>query len=272
VVKTPLLSPESIAPLLTTRAFGRTLLCFDEVDSTNTVASERARAGTPEGTVVIAETQTRGRGRLGRAWVSPPHRNLYLSLVLRPDLPTEQLSCVSLVTGVAVCEAVGEWTPASLKWPNDVLVAGRKIAGILIEMEGEGAERFIVPGIGVNLNGERDDFPPELRDKAVSLRMASGATVDRARFAARLLYHLESRYEQLRALGFAPLAQRWEELSGCVGADVTIEERGRRVSGRVLGLAADGALRLRLPSGAEQRVVSGDVTVVGGYDEARDTR
>jgi BirA family biotin operon repressor/biotin-[acetyl-CoA-carboxylase] ligase len=259
------LSSATITTLLTTVRFGRSLHCFEEVDSTNTVARDLARQGAAEGTVVIAEGQTRGRGRLGRSWVSPPGRNLYLSIVVRPDLPDALLPGLSIVAGVAACEAVREWWQATIKWPNDVLVDGRKVAGLLIEAEGEGAGRFLILGIGVNLNAGAEDFPPELRDKAGSIRMATGAFVDRARFTARLLEHLERRYDQIRTEGLASIRAAWEELSDMIGREIRVDEPGGRVTGIVLGLDDDGALRLRLASGAEHRVVAGDVTVADGY-------
>jgi BirA family biotin operon repressor/biotin-[acetyl-CoA-carboxylase] ligase len=259
------LGPDTIAPHLTTRRFGRVLHCFDEVSSTNTVARDLARGGAVEGTVVIAEAQTHGRGRLGRGWVSPPGRNLYMSIVLRPELPDAQLPQLSLVAGVAACEAVGEWCRATVKWPNDVLIDGRKVVGILIESEGEGRSRFLIAGIGVNLNATREEFPSELRDKAGSIRMTTNTLVDRAQFTARLLARLEQRYDQLNAEGFARMRAAWESLSALIGVEICVDEPAGRVSGVVLGLADDGALRLRLASGEERRVVAGDVTVVGGY-------
>jgi BirA family biotin operon repressor/biotin-[acetyl-CoA-carboxylase] ligase len=195
--------------------------------------------------------------------VSPPGCNLYVSVVLRPPhLPARQLPQISLVAGVATCDAAAAYHPAALKWPNDVLVGGRKAAGILMEMEGEGARRFVIVGIGVNLNAGVDDFPPELREKAISLRLASGRPVDRPAFTAALLGHLETRYAQLDRDGFAPIAAAWHERADMIGRSVHVAMRGAEITGVVAGLDDDGALRLRLPSGAEQAVMAGDVTVL----------
>jgi BirA family transcriptional regulator, biotin operon repressor / biotin---[acetyl-CoA-carboxylase] ligase len=259
------MNAEFLSSLLTTERFGRELRCFDEVGSTNTIARDLARAGAVEGTVVIADAQTQGRGRLGRSWASPAGRNLYLSIVLRPQLPDARLGQVSLVAGVASCEAVREWCPALLKWPNDVLVDGRKVAGLLIESEGEAHNRFLILGIGVNLNTTLDDFPEELRAKAGSIRIATSTLVDRERFTASLLLRLERRYDELHAQGFAPLRSTWETLSTLMGADICVDEPAGRVEGIALGLDDDGALRVRLASGEVHRVVAGDVTVVAGY-------
>lgn len=254
-----------IAPHLETRWLGRALQCFAELDSTNTTARELAGRGAADGTVVIADAQRQGRGRLGRAWASPPGTNLYLSALLRCELPMERLSQISLLAGVAACQTVQEWCAAEIKWPNDVLVGGRKVAGILAELDGAGVQRVIILGIGVNLNATLDDFPAELRDKAGSLRLASGAAVDRARFAGRLLSNLEVRYEQWRRDGFAPIAAAWRRLAPLIGRHIRVQEPGQIVEGTVIDIADDGALRLRLADGREHRVVAGDVTVLGGY-------
>jgi BirA family biotin operon repressor/biotin-[acetyl-CoA-carboxylase] ligase len=259
------LTATAIEPHLRTRWLGRTLHCFAELDSTNTTVRELAGQGAPHGTVVIADAQRLGRGRLGRAWASPPATNLYLSALLRCELPMERLSQISLLAGVAACETVREWCAAEIKWPNDVLAGGRKVAGILAEMDGAGAQRVIILGIGVNLNAALEDFPAELRDKAGSLRLASGAAVDRGRFAGRLLSNLEVRYEQWHRDGFAPIAATWRELAPLIGRHIRVQEPGQVVEGTVIDIAGDGALRVRLADGREHRVVAGDVTVMGGY-------
>jgi BirA family transcriptional regulator, biotin operon repressor / biotin---[acetyl-CoA-carboxylase] ligase len=248
---------------LDTQWLGRDLHCFDEVDSTNRVALELARAGAPEGTVVIADAQTRGRGRLGRSWVSPAGRNLYLSGVLHPGRDGCALSLLSIVAGVAVCDTVREWdSRAAIKWPNDVLIDTRKIAGILAEVEGDAANQVVALGIGVNLNSLTDDFPPDLRQKAGSLRMATGVRIDRARFAARLLVHLERRYDELRGVGPEPVRAAWWKRSCMADRRVTVAAPGGEITGRAFGLDEDGALRIQLDSGDAERVVVGDVTVV----------
>ncbi|HEX7407091.1 MAG TPA: biotin--[acetyl-CoA-carboxylase] ligase [Candidatus Binatia bacterium] len=262
--------PLSIDDLRGARAAARIgchLHYFESVDSTNTVAHQLARGGAADGTVVLAETQTKGRGRLGRTWVSPPYRNLYLSVILRPGLPVSDAPPIGLVAGLAVAETVREWTPqVAIKWPNDVLVAGRKVAGILLEMEAEdGRVRFVILGVGVNLNSVADDFPPDLRDKAIGLCTAVGTPVDRGGFAARLLSRLEARYEVFLREGFAAIQPLWEGLSCLTGRHVHIDGGGERHAGVVTGIGADATLRLRDTAGQEIRVVAGDVTVVDGY-------
>ncbi|MBI4514355.1 MAG: biotin--[acetyl-CoA-carboxylase] ligase [Deltaproteobacteria bacterium] len=268
------LRTDDIAPHLETVRLGRRLHCFDLLDSTNTRARELAEAGAAEGTAVIADRQSRGRGRLGRSWSSPPALNLYLSLILRPPLPPMAAPQITLVLGLAAAQAVREWTPeVSIKWPNDLVSRGRKLAGILTEMAtDEDRIRFVIAGIGVNLNGEAGDFPPELRDSAISLRSVTGASVDRGRFAARLLHHLELRYDEFVRDGFAAIAPCWQAYSGLTGAAIVVQSQSgdmsERITGTVLGLADDGSLRLRQADGSERRIVAGEVTVVGGYGVA----
>ncbi|HXQ22123.1 MAG TPA: biotin--[acetyl-CoA-carboxylase] ligase [Candidatus Acidoferrales bacterium] len=265
--------PLSVAALRRTRQaarFGGVMHYFDSIDSTNTAARRLALDGATEGTVVIAETQTKGRGRLGRAWVSPPFRNLYLSIIVRPPIATADAPQLVLVAGLAVAETVREWTArAAIKWPNDVLVDGRKVAGILTEMDDDDDRvRFVIIGIGVNLNSVATDFPPELRDKAVGLCTAVGAPIDRVAFTDHLLSRLEERYELFVHQGFAAVGPLWEGLSCLTGKPVEVDDGYRRYAGVAVGIAGDGSLRLRDATGSEIRVVVGDVTVVGGYDGA----
>jgi len=259
------ITPGAITPHLRTAWLGRALHCFAELDSTNITARELAAGGAPHGTVVIADAQRAGRGRLGRTWASPAGKNLYLSAVLCSDLPAERLPRISLLAGVAVCETVREWCAAEIKWPNDILAGGRKVVGILTEMDDSPSGRVVIPGIGVNLNAELDDFPAELRDKAGSLRLVTGHAVDRARCAAHLLNNLERRYDEWLRDGFAPIAAAWRGMTPLVGRNIRVQEHTQLIEGTVIDIADDGALRLRLSDGGEHRVVAGDVTVLNGY-------
>ncbi len=246
---------------------GRDIRYFETLPSTNTTARELAASGVAEGAVVIAEGQTAGRGRLGRSWVSPPFRNLYLTLVLRPPLPPGQAPLLALVAGLATAEALATFgIDARLKWPNDVLVEGRKVAGLLAEMDSDGDRlAAVLLGIGVNVNLAIDEFPEELRDKAGSLAAAVGQDVSRATVAERLLSSFERRYDRFLSDGFAALREDWNRLS-CLGARrVEILDGDRRVVGTVLGMADDGSLEIRGDDGNIQRIVAGEVTVVDGY-------
>jgi BirA family transcriptional regulator, biotin operon repressor / biotin---[acetyl-CoA-carboxylase] ligase len=256
--------PTELAPHLT--GSWRRIEWRDELDSTQRLARELARGGADEGTTVIAERQTTGRGRLGRHWHSPPGLNLYCSVVLRPAVAPAAVPCLALIAGLAVVDAVREVAglAGALKWPNDVLLDGRKVAGILTEMEAE-VERvhFVIAGIGVNVNAA--DFPPDLAGKATSLRLAGGQPVDRAAFAAGLLAALEGRYRRFLAAGFAAMRSEWEACSALTGKEVRVTAPEGEVAGRVLGVDDDGALRLAGPRG-ELRVVAGEVTLPDAYD------
>ena len=258
------LGPAELAPHLAGR--WRDIRWLAETDSTQRVARELARAGAPEGTVVIAEAQTAGRGRLGRTWHSPRGVNLYCSIVLRPPLSPAAVPQVALVAGVAAAAALAE-TPGlapRLKWPNDVLIDGRKVAGILTEMEAE-VERVhhVILGIGVNLNAPRAAFPPELRERATSLFLATGRRVDRAAVTGRLLAALEARYGRFLEGGFEAVRAEWESYSCLTGTDVRVASAEGEMAGRVLGLDTDGALMLARPDGTSTRIVAGEVTVRG---------
>ena len=258
------LGPAELAPHLAGR--WRDIRWLAETDSTQRVARELGRAGAPEGTVVIAEAQTAGRGRLGRTWHSPRGVNLYCSIVLRPALSPAAVPQVALVAGVAAAAALAE-TPGlapRLKWPNDVLIDGRKVAGILTEMEAE-VERVhhVILGIGVNLNAPRAAFPPELRERATSLFLATGRRVDRAAVTGRLLAALEARYGRFLEGGFEAVRAEWESYSCLTGTDVRVASAEGEMAGRVLGLDTDGALMLARPDGTSTRIVAGEVTVRG---------
>ena len=260
------LSLAEIAPHLT--GSWRRIESHETIDSTQSRARVLAREGATEGATVIAETQTAGRGRLGRTWHSPAGMNLYCSIVLRPALAPAAVPQLALVAGLAVADAIEAVTalPVRIKWPNDVVIEDRKLAGILMEMDAE-LERvhYAIAGIGVNLNLPRDAWPPELRDRATSLAAESGRPVDRAAFAARLLAEFEVRYRQYLGGGLGAMRADWEARSSLTQRTVTVAGPAGTLTGRVLGLGDDGALRLDV-NGREERVVAGEVTLAaGGY-------
>lgn len=261
-------SQSELAVHLDSAWLGHHLIWHAATGSTNADAAAAARDGAVEGTVVVAEEQSAGRGRLGRTWVSAARVNLYASVVLRPWIVPAEAPQLSLVAGLAVAAALErEGLDARIKWPNDVLLDGRKVCGILTEIEAE-ADRvsFVVVGIGVNLNSTLEHFPAELHDKATSVVLASGRRVDRARFAARLLAELERRYEGFREHGFAALAAEWESRSDMLGREICVSAGGEELGGICLGIDSDGALLLKEEGReAPRRVLAGDVSVIGGY-------
>jgi BirA family biotin operon repressor/biotin-[acetyl-CoA-carboxylase] ligase len=261
------LLPAEIARHLETARFGRRLECHETIDSTNRRAAELARADAAEGTLVVAEAQTHGRGRLGRQWSSPARLNLYASFVLRPRLAPADAPQLALAAAVAVARTVSALAPGrvAIKWPNDCLLDGRKVAGILTEMDAEVDRlRHVVLGIGVNLNAPAEALPPELRDTATSVARATGTRVDRPRFAAALCGALEGVYDRVVRDGFAVVAPEWEAFSCLTGRHVTIDGAGRRSDGIVRGIDEAGRLVLDGTNG-EERIMAGDVSIVDGY-------
>ncbi len=256
-----LLIPAEIQAGLETRTIAREIVHFTETDSTNIRAHELGEGGAAEGTVVIAERQTAGKGRLGRRWESPAGVNLYTSILLRPPLPPYNAPQLTFLSAVATARSIAEFGPAArVKWPNDVLVGGRKIAGLLNEMSAE-TERihYVILGIGVNLNMRAEDFPPQLRYPATSLVLERGEAVDRTAFARVLYRHLDALYLLYLEQGFAPILHAWESHCDLMGRMVEVDLQGRLLRGRAEGLDENGALLLRLEDGRQEKILAGDV-------------
>ncbi|MDB4968693.1 MAG: BirA bifunctional protein [Myxococcales bacterium] len=249
---------------LDTGWIGRAWKHLPSTGSTNDEAAAWARAGAPAGAVVVADEQTKGRGRLGRKWHSPPGESLYLSVVLRPPLPPHRVPPVTLAAGVAVAETLlaFEVTP-SLKWPNDVQLDGKKVAGILTEMSAD-IDRVhqLIVGIGVNLNARV--FPEEIAAIATSVARVRGSTVGRAEFAGVLCARLERWVTQFVAEGAAPVVAAWKQHARFFGARVKVTSGRDRFEGVAEDLEDDGALRVRLDDGRAVRVVAGEVALGDG--------
>lgn len=253
------LAPDALEPLLTTRELGRPLLCLEETPSTSEVAFHMAsEGGAPHGQLVVAEAQTKGRGRLGRSWISPGGVNLYFSLVLRPALDPARAPELALVAGVALAEALSDFgAPARIKWPNDVEIGGRKVAGILAEMSAV-PERLLFAVLGVGINVNADPLPNEIASIATSLKRELGRPVSRPRVLSAALGGLEDWLDRHEDQGFAPVRERWRELSSTLGNAVDVEVEGRVLSGEAIDIDEGGALLIRTPQGV-QRVLVGDV-------------
>jgi BirA family biotin operon repressor/biotin-[acetyl-CoA-carboxylase] ligase len=261
------LYPEEIAQGLQTRWLARSIEHHESIDSTNRAASERAREGCAHGTTVIAEGQSAGRGRLGRSFYSPPGLNLYSSSVLRPRITTAAAPTWILAAAIGVAntiaEIVGDAARLQIKWPNDVLLDGRKTSGILMELGAEATRvDYLVLGIGVNLNADPADFPEEFRERATSVSAAIGRRVDRLDFARRLYAQLEDIFDRCEAGSFEAVRPEFEAHFRMAGRAVRVLELGGgELSGTALGIAPDGALRVRGNDGSESRVIAGDVTL-----------
>lgn len=255
------LTPLEVGPLLGTRELGRVLHFAESLPSTNARAFELASAGAAHGEVVIAEEQTAGRGRRGRAWASPAGKNLYLSVVLRPELAPQRAPELTLVAAVALAQTIADsGLEAKIKWPNDVQLGGKKVAGILTELSSE-PERvhFVVLGMGVNLNAAPADFPPEVAELATSLAAVRGVPVPRALFAAALLTRLEQWLEVHAQEGFSPVRAAWKGRSSTLGHEVLVRTERTELRGLAEDVDESGALLVRDAQGTVHQVLAGDV-------------
>lgn len=256
------IQPEEIQRGLLTRRLGKKIHYFPEIDSTNLYAYKRAQQGGVEGETVIAEAQTRGKGRMGRSWLSPPYLNLYLSVLLRPKLPPIHAPQITLMSAVALAETLQSFLsfPPEIKWPNDIIVRGKKLAGILTESSCERDRMlFVILGIGVNLNFPRELMPETIRESATSIMILTGKPVDRVAFTRRLIQGLDRCYGDLEDRGFSSMARRWEGFFQLRGKRVRVEMVDQSVLGKAMGIDGDGALILEDEGGALKRVIAGDV-------------
>jgi BirA family biotin operon repressor/biotin-[acetyl-CoA-carboxylase] ligase len=255
------LTPLELSPLLSTHHLGQSIHFHESVPSTNAAAFRLAADGAEHGEVVITEQQTAGKGRRGRTWVSPKGLNLYFSAILRPELAPQHAPELTLVAAVALAETLREaGADALIKWPNDVQIDGRKVAGILTELSAE-PERvhFVVLGVGVNLNAGREDFPPEVATTAISLSEALGRRVNRALFTTDLWGRLEEWLDLHHEVGFDPVRQRWKALSSTLGQDVLVRTDRTELRGVAEDIDTAGALLVRTAEGSLERVLAGDV-------------
>jgi len=243
---------------------GRDIRVFEETTSTNDVIERLARDNVKEGVVVFAESQTKGRGRLGRKWTSPSRKGLWLSILLRPAIRPVAATQLTIAAATALFRAIHSQTAVTpeIKWPNDILIQGRKVAGILTEMSAElDRVKYIILGIGVNVNTAPAEFPAELRKLATSLRAESGQRHNRAALAVAIMRELDHDYERLREGHFEAIADEWEKHCSTLGRQVSIHAGNRKILGRAESLDADGALLLRTQHGNLERIIGGDVTV-----------
>jgi BirA family biotin operon repressor/biotin-[acetyl-CoA-carboxylase] ligase len=253
-----------LARLGSSQIVGRNIQVFQETTSTNDIIEKLARDGVREGAVVFSESQTRGRGRLGRQWLSPPGKGLWFSVLLRPALRPQQATQLTVATATALTRAIRLETGLrpEVKWPNDILIGGKKVAGILTELNAELDQvKYVVLGIGVDVNLSEAELPAELREIATSLRIAGGRTLSRPALAVAILRELDRDYSRVMAGSFAELADEWEAQCTTIGQNVTIRMGDRRIRGRAESLSAEGALLLRTEHGHLEPIIGGDVTL-----------
>jgi BirA family biotin operon repressor/biotin-[acetyl-CoA-carboxylase] ligase len=258
------ITPERIQALLTGRIIGRRLRVVAEIGSTNDAAMAAGRAGELEGLAILADQQRGGRGRLGRPWSSVSDLGLYTSILLRPSVPPLLAPLLTLMAGLATAEAietVGLVTP-TLKWPNDVLCDGRKVAGILTEMATMGQQiGQVAIGVGINVRHRATDFPADVKETATSIELVAGRPVDRAEVAAALYNAMDRWYEVFCHNGTGSILQQARRRTATLGRRVTVLADDQRWQGIALDLDTDGALLVRDQTGAVRRVLADDVSI-----------
>ncbi len=253
-----------ISRLGKTKVIGRDIRVFKETTSTNDVIEKLAHDGVKQGVVVFAESQTSGRGRLGRKWMSPGKRGLWFSVLLRPNLQPQEITQLTVASATALRRAIESLTglKAQIKWPNDILVNGRKAAGILTELSAELDQvKYAILGIGVDVNLNPADFPAELRKLATSLKAELGKPVLRPALAVAILRELDHDYDRIVGGRFPVVADEWEAHCITIGQNIVIRTGERQIRGRAEALGEDGTLLLRTSYGHLERIVGGDLTL-----------
>lgn len=250
--------PDELAAGLKTKFIGKPVISYEETRSTNDAVFHLGEQGLKEGVCVFAEHQTKGRGRLGRSWVSPKYKNILFSVLLRPELAPSEVSKVTLMAAVSVVKTLHAVTGRRfrIKWPNDVLFNEKKLCGILTEMSSEPDRvHFIVVGIGINVNADAHD----LVKGATSLKEIAGTELSRIEIARKLLETLEYDYTLLKKGDFETLSRHWEEFSSTSGRRVVASVSGKKIRGQALGIDKEGALWIRTDSGLQEKISAGDV-------------
>lgn len=245
-------------------SIGREIFFYEKVGSTNTVASSLAEQ-VAEGAVFLADTQEKGRGRLGRVWLSPPGGNIYMSIILRPQIETKDATLITIMAAVASANAMRKTTGLniSIKWPNDLMCHERKIGGILSELKtDQKGILFSVIGIGINVNTDTDSFPEDVREIATSVKKETGRLFSREEIVAEILNEINNWYMILKSMKREVLLAEWQRLTSTLGKEVIVVIGQETYKGFAETIDDEGMLILRLPSGEMRRIHSGDVTVL----------
>ncbi|MBS4209786.1 biotin--[acetyl-CoA-carboxylase] ligase [Bacillus sp. FJAT-50079] len=249
---------------LTTECFGRHIYHFDKIDSTQVKAHQLAEKGAPEGTVVIAEEQTSGRGRMSRPWHSLKKKGVWMSFIVRPKLHLQQAPQFTLITAIAVVKAIEETTglEPEIKWPNDILLNGKKITGILTELQGEADHiHYLIIGIGMNVNHAKADFPEEVKEIATSLAIEKGEQVARAVLVQNVLKNFEKYYQLYVEKGFAPLKLLWESYAVSIGKTIVAKTLTSEITGKAVGITEEGVLKIEGEDGQIHHIYSADIEI-----------
>ena len=260
------LNDRELASILAANIIARDVRFISEVDSTNIYATDLALQGSSDGTVVLADCQLKGKGRLSRVWQSPPGKNLYTSIILRPAIAPLFAPQLTLTAGVAVAESLSLYCPGTvtLKWPNDIQIKNKKVCGILTEMRHTGSVLdFVIVGIGININIKNSELDESFRNKSTSLFDEVGTYVSRTEVAARLYETLDRWYATYLRDGFTPVRDAWLTYSGIVDKIIQVNNRNETVIGTVIGLDDYGALLIFDEQENKKKILAGDVIIIG---------
>lgn len=252
------LFPSQIRRHLSTKFIGKKIYYFDSVSSTMDIAVELGLKGLAEGTLILAEAQSKGRGRLGRVWLSPKYKGIYLSLILKPKILPNQASILTLLAAVSICEAIKEITglDVQIKWPNDILIHSKKLGGILTELNAEMDEaRFVVIGIGLNANNDAKS----LIAGATSLKEQGKENINRIELLQELLLKIEENYALFQKKGSQPIIEKWRDYNITLGRRVEVFAHKEHIEGEAVDIDIDGGLLIRRDSGVTEKVMSGDI-------------
>jgi len=273
IISSPdILTFEEIKDFLSTKYIGKNIIYYDSIGSTNSIAKKLAESGEKHGTVIISEEQTMGRGRLGRSWISPKYKGIWMSIILRPNVVTENISQITLIGAAAVQKAIMKMgIKTSIKWPNDIVLNSRKVCGILTEMSGEIDHiNYLVMGIGINVNLEIEDIPQELKNVATSLKIEKNEYMDRKLLIANVLNNFEQLYNDFAQSGnISETIEICRENSMLIGKEIQLINRGKVTKAKAIDISDSGELIIENYQGALEYIVSGEVSIMGiyGYNE-----
>jgi BirA family biotin operon repressor/biotin-[acetyl-CoA-carboxylase] ligase len=248
-----------------TKKIGHELFFYDSVPSTNMVAMELASQGCPDGTVVISDAQTAGKGRLGRSWSSPPGKNLYMSIVLRPGISPRDATALTLLAAVACASVLRRFAsiPVSIKWPNDLIVGHRKMGGILTEIKADlDRINYAIVGIGININLTAEEMPQEIKAIATSIFIETGGHFSRSELAGALILNFDKWYRLLLTKGKKVITNEWLTMSSTIGKRIRVTAMNQTFEGVAEGIDDEGLLIVKLHEGTYRKVSAGDITMV----------
>jgi BirA family biotin operon repressor/biotin-[acetyl-CoA-carboxylase] ligase len=244
---------------------GHSIHYYQETGSTNDEAFRLGMEGAPEGTVVVANSQSAGKGRLQRSWFSPPSSNIYTSVILRPEFNPADAPRITIMAGLAAAQTIETCCPrkARIKWPNDILLDGKKICGILAQMQaGEDKIDFVILGIGINVNVATDEFPPEIRNTATSIAVQTGAFHSRQDLLITLYKNLSKWYKALTSNGFEMIREEWLKMASLIGCETQVKFGNEIIKGKALGIDERGALVISDSKGKVLKILAGDASIV----------